>query len=51
MCPKKKLEEKSKYDMESTEKTKVDYFIYFLMVAVVLQLCVLIYRLVVLTSG
>lgn len=47
---KKKVEEKHKDDMESTKKTKIDYILYFLMAAVVVQLCVLIYRLVILTS-
>lgn len=47
MSLKKKQRKNTNQDMESTEKTKPNYFIYFLMIAVVIQLCVLIYRLVI----
>ncbi len=50
MCSKEKHRKKDTNNMERAEKTKINYLLCFLMIAVVIQLSILIYRLVILTS-
>ena len=50
MFSRKKWDQKSKRNMNVTERKKTDYFIYALMAAVIVQICILVYRIIMITS-
>lgn len=50
MSLKKRTKQKFNHNMRSTGKSKIDYLLYFIMAAVLIQLGFLVYRIIILTS-